>query len=115
MKSEEKSLMGIVLALSAEFDFKAKITPESLYDLMRRVRAVLPPDAPDVFAAYDSAEKVRQIMDRLVGLHIMKNENGEYPLGGIGIMRASGVCFNSAYMRAAYNITQEWFSQWERK
>lgn len=115
MKSEERSLMGIVLALSAEFDFKAKITPASIYDLMRRTRAILPADASDIFRTYDSVEKVKNSLDYLAQIKLMKEENGEYNLGGVGIMRASGVCLNPTYGKAARSVTKDWFSRWERK
>lgn len=112
--------MGIVFALSVNSEFKAKITPDSLYDFICRTRDILDSKEKDVFSTYDSVESVKQSMDGLVSVSIMKNENGEYPLTGIGLMRGNSTCaagnfLNPEYSSAARKAAEDWFSQWERK
>lgn len=114
MDTAERSLLRVVFALDVQFDFKGRITPESLFDFMERAREAIPADTPDVFWRYRSADDVRKSMDRLVGVRIMKRENEEYLLGGIGLMRAAGISLNNAYAKATSHLPQEWFRQWKK-
>lgn len=112
MESGEKNLLGIIFALSANSELKAKITPLSMFDFMCRTRQILDDEEKDVFWAYHSVESVRQSMDRLASIRIMENKNDEYRLTGIGLMRGIACTPNKDYGAAAIKAAKEWIPDW---
>lgn len=112
MESREKNLLGIIFALSANSQLKAKITPLSMFDFICRTRQILDDEEKDVFWAYHSVESVRQSMDRLASIRIMENKNDEYHLTGIGFMRGIACTPNKDYGAAAIKAAKEWIPDW---
>lgn len=112
MESREKNLLGIIFALSANSQLKAKITPLSIFDFMCRTRQILDDEEKDVFWAYHSVESVRQSMDRLASIRIMENKNDEYCLTGIGLMRGIACAPDKDYGAAARKAAGEWTKDW---